>query len=139
MLTQEQANRLIALLKEAVRKDALVWEMNKAQDELLVAVEEQEIQFILSMNRHPFKIRLHLRTRDRDIGLVRVDNASYHPNPDGTEIRGQPHIHVYREGEGLNWAEPIDWFDLNNPLATLECFLDFVHARFPSGHQLAML
>ena len=139
MLTQEQANRLITLLKEAVRKDAFVWEMNKAQDEVLVAVEEQEIQFVLSMKRNPFKIRLHLRTRDRDISLVRVDNASYHPNPDGSEIRGQPHIHVYREGEGLNWAEPIDWFDLNNPLATLERFLDFIHTRFPAGHQIAML
>ena len=139
MLTQAQADRLIALLKEAVRNDAFVWEMNKAQDELLVAVEEQEIQFVLSMHRHPFKIRLHLRTKDRDLGLVRVDNASYHPNPDGTEIRGQPHIHIYREGDGLNWAEPIDWFDLNNPLATLERFLDVVHARFPAGHSLAML
>lgn len=139
MLTQQQADRLIALLKEAVRKEVFVWELNKSQNELLVAVEEQEIQFVLSMNRHPHKIRLHLRTRDRDIGLVRVDNASYHSNPDSSEIRGQPHIHVYREGEGLNWAEPIDWFDLTNPLATLEHFLDFVHVRFPAGHQMAML
>ncbi len=139
MLTQEQANRLIALLKEAIRKDAFVWEIGTVQDETLVAVEEKGVQFILSMKRNPFKIKLHLRTQDRDIGLVRLDNANYHPNPDGSEIQGQPHIHVYREGEGLNWAEPIDWYDLNNPLATLERFLDFVHARFPAGYQIAML
>lgn len=139
MLSQEQADRLIALLKEAVRKDTFVWEIDTAQDEPFVAVEEQGIEFVLSMKRNPLKIRLHFRTRDRDIGLVRVDNASYHPNPDGSEIWSRPHIHVYREGEGLNWAEPIDWFDPNNPLATLEHFLDYIHARFPAGHQIAML
>jgi len=138
MLTQAQANRLIAMLKQAAREDVFVWEQNKRQDELVVAVEDQKIQFVLSIKRNPFEIRLHFRTKDRDIGLVRVDNNVYHPNPDGTEIRNRPHIHFYREGENLNWAEPIDWYDLNNPLATLERFLDIVKTGFPSGYQVDM-
>jgi hypothetical protein len=109
-------------------------------DELVVAVEDKKIQFILSLKRNPFEIRLHFRTRDRDIGLVRIDGHLYHPNPDGTEIRDLPHIHIFREGyDKLPWAEPIDWYDLNNPLGTLERFLTFIHTRFPAGIQLAML
>lgn len=138
MLTQAQADRLIAMLKEAARPDVFVWMQSRRQDELVVAVEDQKIQFILSLKRNPFEIRLHLRTRDRDIGLVRVDNNLYHPNPDGTEIRNQPHIHFYREGENLNWAEPINWCDLTNPSGTLERFLEVTRTRFPNGYQLDM-
>ena len=133
MLTQAQADRLIQLLKEAARTEVFVWERDKRQDELVVAVEDKKIQFILSLKRNPFEIRLHFRTRDRDIGLVRVDNFRYHANPDGTELRDQPHIHFFREGDGLNWAEPINWYDLNDPIATLEQFLEIIRTRFPSG------
>ena len=139
MITQEQADRLIALVKEALREDAFVWEVNRRQDEFVAAVDDEQIQFVLTLKRNPFEIRLHLRTRDRDIGLVRVDNAPYHPNPDGTELRNQPHIHVYREGFGLEWAEPVPWYNLNDPLGTLERFLTEVSMRFPAGHQLALM
>jgi hypothetical protein len=139
MLIQSQADRLIAMLKEAALAEAFVWEQNRRQDELFVAAEDKKIQFYLSLKRNPFEIRLHLRTRDRDIGLVRVDNHAQHTNPDGTKIRDTPHIHVYREGFDLDWAEPITWYDANRPLETLARFLDFVHARFPGGYQLAML
>ena len=90
MLTQAQADKLIATLKEAARKDAFVWEENRRQDEMVVAVEDQKIQFILTLKRNPFEIKLHLRTRDRDIGLVRVDNAPYTAT-----------LTVARSGEGL--------------------------------------
>jgi len=139
MLTQNQADRLIQLLKEAAREEMFVWERDKRQDELVVVVEDKKVQFVLSLKRNPFEIRLHFRTKDRDIGLVRVDNAYYHANPDGTEIRNQPHIHIFREGEGLNWAEPIDWYDLNDPIATLERFLEIIRTRFPAGALLDML
>lgn len=138
MITQQQADRLLALAKEAVRKDALVWEVNLRQDEVLVAIDEPEVQFILSLKRNPFEIRLHLRTKDRDIGLVRLDNAFQHLNPDGSEIREKPHLHVFREGEGLNWAEPVAWCDLANPIRTLERFLHEIRARFPAGLQLSI-
>ena len=54
------------------------------------------------------------------------------------ELRNQPHIHFYREGESLNWAEPIDWYHLNDPLATLAKFLEIIHTRFPNGYQADM-
>lgn len=140
MITQEQADRLIEMAKQATRGDTFVWEVNQRQDEFVAAVEDEKIQFVLTLKRNPFEIRLHLRTRDRDIALMRVDNAPYHPNPDGTEIRNQPHMHVFREGyHHLEWAEPISWYEINNPLGTLERFLTEIRTRFPAGYQLAML
>lgn len=139
MLTQAQADKLIATLKEAARKDAFVWEENRLQDEMVVAVEDQKLQFILTLRRNPFEIKLHFRTRDRDIGLVRVDNAPYHCNPDGSEIRGKPHLHMYREGHELEWAEPVDWYDASRPLDTLERFLDIVRTRFPLGYGTSLI
>jgi hypothetical protein len=138
MLTQTQADRLIALFKEAVRTDPLSWKVNEIANEILVSIEEKGLQFVLSLKRNPFEIRLHLRTRDRDIGLVRLDNSPYHPNPDGTEIVDQPHLHLYREGEDLAWAQPVDWYDLDDPYSTLERFLSLIHTSFPGGVQVEL-
>ncbi|MBI4996459.1 MAG: hypothetical protein HZA64_02550 [Rhodocyclales bacterium] len=138
MLTQAKANELIAKAKEAVRTDVFTWLHNERQEELFLAVEDAGLQFLLSLKRNPYEIRLQLRTKDRHIPLARIDNAAQHPNPDGTIIRG-PHIHWFREGEGLAWAEPIDWYQLDRPVDTLVRFLDVVHARFPKGFQEALL
>ncbi len=138
MLTQVQADRLIAMAKEAERDTPLQWRTAKAENEVLVSVEEKGIMFVLFMKRNPFEIRLHLRTKDRDVGLMRVDNHRYHANPDGSEIREKPHLHTYKEGDGLAWAEEIDWYDLDSPNATLERFLALINARFPKGIQLEM-
>lgn len=137
MLTQQQADRLLAMLKEAVRRDAFTWWAGEGQEEAVHSVEDGKLQFILFLTRNPFEIRLHFRTRDRHIGLARIDNAHQHHNPDGTEIIGQPHLHLFREGYGnqLPWAEPIDWYDTTNPTQTLNRFLDIIHTRFPGGIQ----
>ncbi|NLX26819.1 MAG: hypothetical protein GXY61_12830 [Lentisphaerae bacterium] len=140
MLTQEQADQLIAMLKQSVPDKVFEWHQNLSQDESFIDAETERIRFILSLKRNPFEIRLHLRTQDRHIGLARIDGAKYHPNPDGSELRNTPHIHWYREGyEKLDWAEPIDWYDTNNPVKTLERFLDEVHARFRNGIQMIMV
>jgi phage anti-repressor protein len=140
MLTQEQADSLIALLKESVANQVFDWYENLYQEEFFVDVEIEKIRFILSLKRNPYEIRLHLRTQDRHIGLARIDGAKYHPNPDGTELRDTPHIHWYREGyEKLEWAEPIDWYNTSKPIQTLERFLSEINARFRNGIQLMMV
>jgi hypothetical protein len=138
MLTQTQADRLIGIAKQAERTDPLSWKPDRHENELLSAIEERGLRFVLSLKRNPFEIRLHMRTKDRDIGLVRVDNSRYHPNPDGSEIIDRPHLHRYREGYGLEWAEPIDWYDVNDPYGTLDRFLTVINARFPNGIQIVM-
>lgn len=139
MLTQAQADRLIETLKEAARTEVLVWQKNLRQEELVVAVGDKKLQFILNMKRGPFEIRLHFRTKDRNIPLVRLDAAPYHTNPDGTELRDQPHLHIFREGHELAFAEPVDWYDVDKPLETFERFLEVTRTRFPAGHQLDLL
>lgn len=138
LLTQAQADRVTDLAKDAERTDPFVWVANRQTDEGLTATDEKGLRFMLSLKRNPFEIRLHFGTRDRDIGLVRLDNSAYHPNPDGSEIRDQPHLHRYREGYGLEWAEPVDWYDLNNPFGTLERFLGTINTRFPNGIQMEL-
>ncbi len=141
MLTQQQADKLIKALKDSTRKEAFAWLAEKAHNETFIAVQEDNLQFILSLKRNPFELRLHLRTKRENIGLMRIDNAKYHSNPDGTELHNTPHIHIYREGHDntLPWAEPIDWYDPGNPIETLERFLEKINARFLSGIQLTFI
>jgi hypothetical protein len=136
-LTQSQANELCQALKRAIRESPFEWNESKRADEQFIAVELHGVEFILSLVRSPFEIRLHLRTKGTNIGLCRIDGNLYHANPDGEEVRS-PHIHWYREGHDLDFAAPIDWYDTTNPQATLERFLNEVNASFPSGHQLTI-
>jgi len=139
MLTQAQAARLIAELKQASRDTVFVWEAEQRQDEIFVAAGDGKLQFVLTLSRNPFEIKIHARTRDRNLPLLRIDNAPFHVNPDGSELRDTPHLHSYREGCDLAWAEPIDWYDVTDPLRTLERFLKEFSARFPSGITVAMV
>lgn len=138
MLTQERADELIALSKEATRQEVFTWLHNERQEELMVATRDRDLEFLLSLKRNPFEITAQLRTRERHIPLARIDNAAQHINPDGEVLRCA-HIHWYREGEAMAWAEPIDWYDLARPLDTLMRFLDLIAARFPGGLQEALL
>lgn len=139
MITQAQADQLIAALKEVARSEPFMWQDNLRQDEAVLAVGDPKLKFVLTLKRNLHEIKLHMRTQDRHIGLARIDNAPYHCNPDGTEIRNQPHLHLHREGHELAWAEAIDWYDLSRPLDTLEKFLDIVNTRFKAGYGLPLI
>jgi len=132
MITQAQADQLIAALKEAARNDPFIWQENLRQDEIVLAVGDRKLKFVLTLKRNLNEIKLHMRTQDRNIGLARIDNAPYHCNPDGSEIRSQPHLHLYREGHELAWAEPIDWCDL-------EKFLNIINTRFRAGYSVSLI
>ena len=139
MITATEAQTLIDSLKESVRTDIFEWLHATPQEEKFIEAANDKNRFILHLKRNPFEIRLHLRSLDLHVDLMRIDAARRHLNPDGTEIIGQPHLHVFREGyERLPWAEPIDWMDLARPQITLERFLDEIHARFQTGFQLRL-
>jgi len=91
-LGQAKADELLSLAKEAARNEVFTWLHNTRQEELLVALDDRELQFLLSLKRNPFEITAQLRTRDRNFPLARIDNAAQHVNPDGEVLRG-PHIH----------------------------------------------
>ena len=68
-----------------------------------------------------------LQTRAcRTIPLIRLDiDGRPHTNPDGT-VLGRTHIHRYRAGHALNWAEELPaTFDKDgNVLKLLDQFMD---------------
>jgi Family of unknown function (DUF6978) len=139
VLTQEEADNLLAKAKEATRKEILSWEKTSRHDEPVIAVGEPDLQFVLSRSRNPFEIRAHFRTRSKNVHLARIDSSEQHINPDGTRITG-PHMHWYREGyDHCKWAEQIDWYDIDKPLDTLFAFLDLIKTRFPNGVQEVLL
>lgn len=139
MLTQEEAEELLAKAKEATRKEILSWNQTSRHDEPVIAVGETDLQFVLSLTRNPFEIKAHFRTKRKSVHLARIDTQQQHLNPDGKRIIG-PHLHWYREGyDHLEWAEEIDWYDVSKPLETLYRFLDLIKTRFPKGVQEALL
>jgi hypothetical protein len=138
MLTQAKADELLAKVKEAATNEVFTWMADTLQEELFIAIADRGLQFILSLKRNPFEIQAQLRTKDRHLPLARIDNAIQHINPDGEVVRG-PHLHWYREGHGVAWAELVDWYRLDRPTETLSRFLDLVAARFPHGFQEALL
>ncbi len=138
-MTRDEARQLIEAMKESVRTETFVWLNDTAQNEKFIEVGNAASGFVLHLKRNPFEIRLHFRSLQHHVDLMRIDSAPRHINPDGTEIVRQPHLHVFREGyERLPWAEPIDWMDLANPVATLERFLAEIHARFSGGITLGL-
>jgi len=139
LITQQEADDLIAKAKQAIRKDRLSWELNSRYDEQVIAVGNPELQFVLSITRNPFEIKAHFRTKKHNIHLARIDTQQQHLNPDGQKITG-PHLHLFREGFAhLEWAEVIDWYDVTKPLDTLHKFLDVIHTKFPNGIQEVLL
>jgi hypothetical protein len=68
--------------------------------------------------------RYQLRGR-QDIVLSRLDFDRPHRNPDGVEIE-VPHLHLYREGFGDKFAEPVPIGMLSDPSDPWQCLLDFM-------------
>lgn len=139
MLTQNEAEELLAKVKEATRKEVLSWELRSRHDEPVIAVGEPDLQFVLSLTRNPFEISAHFRTKNKNVQLARIDTQKQHMNPDGKRITG-PHLHWYREGcDHLEWAEEIDWYDVSKPLDTIFMFLELIKTKFPKGMQEVLL
>lgn len=134
-LSQAEADALIALHK--VRAGEGRYDFVK-QDKLRVPLQSIDGReaFTLDLWRSG-KIQLErthqLRGR-RSICLVRLDLAGApHTNPDKERV-ACPHLHVYKEGFGLQWAKPIDpteFRDPGDPITTLADFLGFCQVVDP--------
>jgi hypothetical protein len=121
-VTKIEVDELLSQAKEAVRQTVLNWQNNSRYDEDVVTVGGNAIQFILSLNRNPFEMKAHFRTKLRNIQIARIDDQRQHLNPDGERIVG-PHLHWFKEGyTHLEWAEAITWYDI-------------IKTRFPYGIQ----
>lgn len=94
LLTQTKAEELLLLNKESVLREVFFWLPDAKQEELFVESADKDRKFVLNLNRNPFEIRLHFRTKSGSLGLARIDNALQHINPDGNVLHG-PHLRWY--------------------------------------------
>jgi hypothetical protein len=135
-LTQAEADALIAMEKHRV--DRKEWDYPDAGGGIsipLVSSNRRE-QFLLDLWRGRIDLaKGTYQNRARHVVvLVRLDFAGApHRNPDGKEI-GSPHLHVYREGLGDKWAEPVPtgyFGDLTNPWRMLDDFMRYCNIVEP--------
>ena len=91
----------------------------------LVSIDHREL-FSLDINRKRISLKTGFQTRGRHaLILARLDFASPHRNPDGTEV-GVPHLHLYREGFGDRWATALPEGLLSDPDDAWQVLNDFM-------------
>ncbi len=139
LIPQITAEKYISAKKYSLKTDIFYWEPNSSCTEEFTSPELSNVVFLIDISRNEIKLKAQLRDAElKSVILMRVDCAKYHTNPDGTLISG-PHLHKYREGYGVKWAEKAEWIDVNNPLKTLDIFLKIINASFRSGFNLTLL
>jgi len=135
-LTQAEAEALIAMEKH--RLDDARWDYPGLGGSLnipLVSIDKRE-DFLLDVSRGKIDLlKGTYQNRSRQIVvLVRLDFGGHpHRNPDDEEIPS-PHLHIYREGYGDKWAEPVpaDRFpNMSDLWRTLEDFMRFCNITEP--------
>ena len=127
-ITQGEADVLIEMEKRSI--DDKLWLFPLAGDRLSVALTSLDKweNFSLDVTRAQIKLtKATYQNRARQaIILMRLDlDGPPHRNPDGEEIPC-PHLHIYREGYGDNWAVPAPtdrYPDCGNLFATFEAFM----------------
>ena len=143
MLTQTEANILIAMEKEFVKPVTISILPGADQTHELVGNDKRE-RFLLDLWRGTLRLsKVKYQTRGRKIiVLVRLDiDSAPHTNPDGTKINGT-HIHLYREGYEDKWAFPVDPAEFGNPSdiqRTLEDFFRYCNIKNPPPFQGGLL
>lgn len=130
-LTQAEADALLATAKR--RTDETVWRLPGHRGKIAVPLEDftGREAFILDISRGGISLeRRTFQTRARHtVILARLDFGSPHRNPDDEEI-GVPHLHLYREGYGDKWAQPVPashFPNIGDPWRTLQDFMTFCH------------
>lgn len=128
MLSQAEADRLCALEKH--RMDEVVYSYPGPGVELripLVSADRRE-EFILDIRRHRIELvhggKYQTRARVSE-PIARICFAKPHRNPDGEHVPSE-HLHVYREGFGLQWAYPLDGAQFGEPADRWRLLIDFM-------------
>ena len=132
-LTQAEADYLMQLEKKFTSDDPLVLGAGPLKFVRTLISEDGREQFLLDVHRGSLSLKKYtFQERARAmIPLVRVDTGETlrHTNPDGTLIIGS-HIHIYREGYDIKFAQPLDGFPFRAPddmIITFEDFARFCH------------
>lgn len=126
MLTQSEADALIAMEKRLVRRVTISMPPGVDTTHQLVGSDERE-RFLLDLRRGAIRVsKVNLQTRGRNVVvLVRLDvDGAPHTNPDGQRISGT-HLHVYREEFEDKWAFPLNPAEFADTTDLARAFRDF--------------
>lgn len=127
MLTQAEADSLIAMRKRFLQPTSIVLSPGKNETLELVGDPDPKERFFLDLWRSGIKLtKYRFQNRGkRVIVLVRLDlDGAPHTNPDGTRIPGT-HLHLYREGFEDRWAYPVTQTQFRDPSNVRGTFDDF--------------
>lgn len=129
VLTQEEADSLLALEKHFMRPDEFIYpSLGGAMRIELFSVDRRE-EFCLDITRSRVQLEKNtFQNRGRQtVVLARLDfGGPMHRNPDDTEIPC-PHLHIYREGFGDKWAIPLPdrFVGIDKPTILLSEFMNY--------------
>jgi hypothetical protein len=127
LLSQQEADDLLAMKKE--REENKIYSFPTGGERLCVPLIscDKKHRFLLDIHSSRVLIsKYSFQTRLNIILLLRLDiDGRPHVNPDGTDV-GRTHIHRYRAGSGLDWAEPLPepFGKTDEVLSLLHFFMD---------------
>lgn len=128
-LTQHEANTLLALEKHFLGSDRFEFPALGGALRIPLHSADRREEFSLDITRGRIlleKNTFQARARKAVI-LARLDLAGPpHRDPDGEEI-DCPHLHLYREGYGDKWAEPLPTAltGMTNAIEFMDAFMDY--------------
>ena len=107
-LSQQEADDLLALAKEREKRKTYYLPLGGEKLQIPIISCNKEHRFTLDINSSRLIISKYtFQTRLNVIELLRLDiNGHPHTNPDAVYV-GRTHIHRYKEGCGLDWAEAL--------------------------------
>ena len=127
-LTQDEADKLMAMEKRAVDKTELLFPAPGDNLAIPLTSLDKRESFMLDVTRAQIKLTKATYQNRATVAIIlmRLDlDGPPHRNPDGAEI-SCPHLHIYREGFGDKWAIPAPHATYTNPLdlfSTFEAFM----------------
>ena len=135
MLTQQEIDYLLQVLKELNEKQPLIFPAAFDSKQYNIVSEDKRDKFIIDVNRKGHikltKCTFQERHQSGNI-LLRLDlDGRPHTNPDRQEI-SCPHLHIIKEGYGTSWAYtvPSDIFkDTTNLLLSFINFLEYCKVK----------
>lgn len=127
-LTQAEADALLAMEKHGANEERYGFPTGGESITVPLQSSHRGELFLLDLSRGRIdlaKVKMQNRAR-QVVVLARLDlSGPRHRNPDDEEVPC-PHLHVYREGFGDKWAEPLPHDRFSNPADAWTIFQEFM-------------
>ena len=127
-LPQNEADELIAMPKIRVTDEANFFPGGGGALNIPLLSDDRKEEFYLTIRRGRIDLNKGAYQnicRESTILLRAELYGPPHRNPDDEEIPC-PHIHIYREGYGTQWAYPLPVADFSNPTDLWSTLQDFI-------------